>query len=111
MRSITGIKNYLTACTAFEQEHEALAFLTKIIMDKDEEPTIVTDDEASVQSQELDQPSNGEEQDQTTDTKETELTQMRDKPIEVTFEEDTDVREEYPVYTSDKQEYMHWHYK
>jgi hypothetical protein len=36
---------------------------------------------------------------------------MRDKPIEVTFEEDTDVREEYPVYTSDKQEYMHWHYK
>jgi hypothetical protein len=26
---------------------------------------------------------------------------MREKPIEVTFEEYTDVREEYPVYASD----------
>jgi hypothetical protein len=35
------------------------------------------------------------------------MIQMREKPIEVTFEEDTDVREEYPVYDNDKQEYMH----
>jgi hypothetical protein len=36
---------------------------------------------------------------------------MREKPVVVTFEEDTGVREKYPVYASDKQEYMHWHYK
>jgi hypothetical protein len=34
---------------------------------------------------------------------------MREKPIEVTFKENTVVREEYPVYASDNQEYMHWH--
>jgi hypothetical protein len=106
MQSITGIKNYLTACTAFEQEHETLAFPASIDMDKDEEPAIVTDDEASIQSQEWNQPSNEEEQEQDND-----LTQMREKPIEVTFEEDTDVREGYPVYASDKQDYMHWHRK
>jgi hypothetical protein len=61
MRSITGIKNYLTLCAAFEQEHETLAFPVTIVMDKDEKPAIVTNDEASVQSQELDPPSNGEE--------------------------------------------------
>jgi len=61
MRSITGINNYITTCTAFEQEHETLAFPATIIMDKVEEPAIVTDDGASIQSQELNQPSNEEE--------------------------------------------------
>jgi hypothetical protein len=103
MRSITGIKNYFTACTAFEQEHETLAFPVTIDMDKFEKPAIVTDDEASIQSQELNQPSNEEEKEPKHDK-----IQMREKPIEVTFEEDTDVREEYPVYDNDKQEYMHW---
>jgi hypothetical protein len=57
MRSITGIKNYLTACTAFEKEHETLAFPVTNHMDKFEKPATVTDDEASIQSQELNQPS------------------------------------------------------
>jgi hypothetical protein len=29
----------------------------------------------------------------------------------MTFDEDTHVEEEYPVYVSDKEEYIHWHYK
>jgi len=106
MRSMTGIKNYLTACTAFEQEHETIAFPVTINTNEFEEPAIVTDDEANVQSQELNQPSNDKEEEPKHDQ-----IQMREKPIEVTFEEDTDVREEYPVYDNDKQEYMHWHYK
>jgi hypothetical protein len=104
MRSITGIKTYLTTYTAFEQEHETLAFPATIVMDKDGEPAIATDDEASIQSQELNQPSNREEQEQIIDAKDNDLTQMREKPIEVTFEEYTDVREEYPVYASDRGE-------
>jgi hypothetical protein len=35
---------------------------------------------------------------------------MREEQNEMNFEEDTHVREEYPIYADDKQEYMHWHY-
>jgi len=76
MRSMTGIKNYLTACTAFEQEHETIAFPVTINMNEFEEPVIVTDDEASVQSQELNQTSNDKEEEPKHDQ-----IQMREKPI------------------------------
>ncbi len=51
MKEKTFDRNYLTACTAFEQEHETIAFPVTINTNEFEEPAIVTDDEASVQSQ------------------------------------------------------------
>jgi hypothetical protein len=45
MRSISGIKNYLTSCQAFEEINETLAFPATINMDKETEPAVVSDDE------------------------------------------------------------------
>jgi hypothetical protein len=37
MRSVTGIKNYITSCAAFDQEFDTLAYPAPISMDKSAE--------------------------------------------------------------------------
>ncbi len=51
MRSISGIKNYLTSCQAFEEMNETLAFPATINLDKETEPAVVSDDETSISGQ------------------------------------------------------------
>jgi hypothetical protein len=51
MRSISGIRNYLTSCQAFEEMNETLAFPATINMDKETQPAEVSDDETSISGQ------------------------------------------------------------
>jgi len=51
MRSISGIRNYLNACLAFEEINETLAFPATISMDKETGPAVVFDTETSIQNQ------------------------------------------------------------
>jgi hypothetical protein len=113
MRSISGIKNYLTSCQAFEEINETLAFPATINMDKETEPAVVCDDETSIQGQIRD---NKNVQEQVIVYQEPPSSvqiegQMREEPKEVIFEDDHKVAEEEPVYADDKQKYMHWHYR
>jgi hypothetical protein len=113
MRSISGIKNYLTSCQAFEEINETLAFPATINMDKETEPAVVCDDETSIQGQIRD---NKNVQEQVIVNQEPPSSvqiegQMREEPKEVIFEDDHKVAEEEPVYADDKQKYMHWHYR
>jgi hypothetical protein len=77
-------------------------------MDKETEPAVVSDDEASIQEQvtvNQEPPSNDASEEKKNEE------QMREEPKEITFVDDTQVDEEQPEYADDKQEYMHWHYK
>jgi len=103
MRSVTGINTYLTSCTAYDQLYSVLAYPATISLEKESEPALITDDEASTQTpdfspQDTQEPNTNDEQ-------------MREEPKGIIYDEDTHVREEYPVYATDNQEYMHWHYK
>jgi len=51
MRSISGIRNYLTSCRAFEEINETLAFPATISMDEETRPAVVSDGETSIQNQ------------------------------------------------------------
>jgi hypothetical protein len=98
MRSVAGIKNYSTSCQAFEQIYETLAFPETINMDKEAEPTVVSDDEADIQEQVIvakELPSNDTSEEQKDEE------QMREEPKEIKFEDDTQVDEEQPVYADD----------
>jgi hypothetical protein len=118
MRSISGIRNYLTSCQAFEEMNETLAFPATINMDKETEPAVVSDDETSIPGQASDETNvqeqvivNQEPPPSNQIEKQDDEGQMREEPKEIIFEDDSKVDEEEPVYADDKQEYMHWHYK
>ncbi len=97
VRSVPGIKSYLTPCRALDQEHEVIAFPATIGASNDEE---------------LEATLNNEPQTPPVDTTmEQDMEQMREGLKEVTFQDDEQVDEESLVYADDKQEYMHWHYR
>jgi 23S rRNA-/tRNA-specific pseudouridylate synthase len=118
MRSISGIRNYLTSCQAFEEMNETLVFPATINMNKETEPAVISDDETSIPGQASDE-TNVQEQvivnQEPPSSNQIEIQdnegQMRGEPKEIIFEDDSKVDEEEPVYADDKQEYMHWHYK
>jgi hypothetical protein len=72
-----------------DQEFYTLAFPSTIEMEKDKEPPIITNVEASVQTTEVVQPSTTQQP----YTIEPNKQQMREEPKEVTFDEDTQVEE------------------
>jgi len=109
MRSISGIKNYLTSCQAFEEINETLAFLATINLDKETEPAVVSDDETSIQDQVSDETSVQEqvivnqEPPSSDQIEEQEgVGQMMEEPKEIIFEDDPKVDEEESVYADDK---------
>ncbi len=99
MRSVAGIKNYLTSCRAFDQQHETIAFPATTWIDKELGPT-ATHDEMS----DHDQPAM--EQNLPSISTQGQLQHMREEPREIILEYDTHVDEEQPIYANDKQEYM-----
>jgi hypothetical protein len=95
MRSISGIKNYLTSCQAFEEINETLAFQATINMDKETEPAVVSDDETSIQGQMSDETNvqeqvimNQEPPSSNQIEKQEGEGRMREEPKEVIFEDD-----------------------
>ena len=98
VRSAPGIKDYLTACQAIDQEYTTLAYPATICMDC--QVAEVTDDESSVQAPEK-----------------SDVDQMREEifkakePVPMIQDEDTTVEEDSPTYSQNTQEYMHWHYR
>ncbi len=98
MRSAPGIKEYLTACHAIDQDYTTLAYPATICMDC--QAAEITDDESSVQTPEK-----------------SDVDQMREEifkakePVPMIQDEDTTVEEDSPTYSQDTQEYMHWHYR
>jgi hypothetical protein len=98
VRSAPGIKKYLTACQAIDQEYTTLAHPATICMDC--QAAEITNDESSVQVPEK-----------------SDVDQMREKifkvkePETMIQDEDTTVEEDSPTYSQDSQEYMHWHYR
>ena len=98
VRSASGIKRYLTACQAIDQENTTLAYPATICMDC--QAAEITDDESSVQMPEK-----------------LDVDQMREEifkvkePETMILDEDTTVEEDSPTYSQDSQEYMHWHYR
>jgi len=95
MRSISGIKNYLTSCQAFEEINETLAFPATINMDKETEPAVVSDDETSIQGQMSDETNvqeqvimNQEPPSSNQIEKQEGEGRMREEPKEVIFEDD-----------------------
>jgi hypothetical protein len=118
MRSISGIRNYLTTCQAFEEMNETLAFPATINVDNETEPAVVSDDETSIPGQASNETNvqeqvkvNQEPPSSNQIEKQDDEGRMREEPKEIIFEDDSKVDEEEPVYADDKQEYMHWHYK
>jgi hypothetical protein len=104
MRSVAGIKNYLTSCRAFDQQCETIAFPATIWIDKELGPTATHDEMGDHGQPAMEQnlPSIGIQE---------QLQHMREEPTEIILEHDAHVEEEQPIYANDKQEYMHWHYK
>jgi hypothetical protein len=93
VRSVPGIKSYLTTCRALDLEHEVIAFPATIGASDDEELETTIDDGSQTPSADTTKGQNEE--------------QMREGLKEVTFQDDEQVNEESPVYADDKQEYMH----
>jgi len=86
IRSAPGIKNYLTSCEAYDHEHATLAYPA----------TINIDEEAGINQQ-------------APNDQMREPTSHEIEPL--LHDEDTSVEDEYPTYSQDSQEYMHWHYR
>ncbi len=99
VRSVPGIKSYLTTCRALDQENEVIAFPATIGTDDDTELKATLNGEPQTPSQ-VNAPMEQQH-----------VEQMREEPEEVVFTDDTQVDEESPMYADDKQEYMHWHYR
>jgi hypothetical protein len=97
VRSVPGIKSYLTTCRALDLEHEVIAFPAMMEISNDEQLEAALSNEP--QTPLIDA------------TIEQDMEQMREGLKEVTFQDDEQVEEESPVYADDKQEYMHWHYR
>jgi len=100
VRSAPGIKQYLTACRAIDQEYTTLAYPATICMDC--QAAEVTDDEASVETPKISQ-----------ETEQMREEIFKDKETEtILHDEDETVEEEdFPTYSQDSHEYMHWHYR
>jgi len=98
VRSAPGIKNYLTACQAIDQEYTTLAYPATICMDC--QAAEITDDESSVQMPEK-----------------SDVDQMRMKifkvkdPETMIQDEDITVEEDSPTCSQDSQDYMYWYYR
>jgi len=111
VRSAPGIKQYLTTCQAIDQEYTTLACPATICMDC--QKAYITDDEASVGTPEktYKEPTEGSRP-VTTDVEQTREEIFKDKEQEIILhDEDETVEEDYPTYSQDSQEYMHWHYR
>ncbi len=77
VRSAPGIKQYLTACRAIDQEYTTLAYPATICMDC--QAAEVTDDEASVETPKISQEISRKEMDGIRPVTPTEVGQMREK--------------------------------
>jgi hypothetical protein len=111
VRSATGIKQYRTTCQAMDQEYTTLAYPATICMDC--QAAEVTDDEASVGTPET----MHKEPSKRTRPVSPDKEQMREESFKdreqetILQDEDTIVEEDFPTYSQDSQEYMHWHFK
>jgi hypothetical protein len=111
VRSASGIKMYLIACQAIDQEYTTLAYLATICMDC--QAAKITDDESSVQTPKK----TDRETDEGTGSTTPDVERMREKifkdknPESMLQDEDITVEDDSPTYSQDSQEYMHWHYK
>ncbi len=92
IRSATGIKYYLTTCQEYEQSNETLAFPATIRTNDDDAEDTTSDHTPGLD--EVREPTNHT---------------GNQEPL--LYDEDTSVDDEYPTYSQDSQEYMHWHYK
>jgi len=111
VRSAPGIKQYLTTCQAIDQEYTTLAYPTTICMDC--QTAYITDEESSVGTPEK----THQEPKEGTRPVTPDVDQMREKIFKdqeqetILHDEDETVEEDYPTYSQDAQEYMHWHYR
>jgi len=109
VRSAPGMKQYLTTCQTLDQEHTTLAYPATFCMDC--QAAEITDEEASVETPNAmhKEPSKG------TRPVTPDVGQMREKIFKdkeqeaIIQDEDTIVEEDFPTYSQDSQEYMHWH--
>jgi hypothetical protein len=116
VRSASGIKKYLTVCQAMDQEYTTLAYPATICMDC--QAAEITDDEASVETPRISQEITEKEIERRRPVTPTEVEQMREEIFKskeagaILLDEDETVEEEdFPTYSQDSQEYMHWHYR
>jgi hypothetical protein len=111
VRSASGIKQYLTTCQALDQEYTTLAYPATICMDC--QTAYITGDESSIGTPEK----TYKEPKEVTRPVTPDVEQMReeifkDKEQETILQdEDVTVEEDYPTYSQDSQEYIHWHYR
>jgi hypothetical protein len=115
VRSAPGIKQYLTSCQAIDQELTTLEYPATICVDC--QAAEVTDDEASVGEPKVSQDKPEKTMDGVKPVTPTEIEQMREEifkdkePETILQVDDITIEEDFPTYTQDSQEYMHWHYK
>jgi len=115
VRSAPGIKQYLTACQAIDQEYTTLAYPATICMDC--RAAEVTDDEASLETPKISQETLKKKMEGIRPVTPTEVEQMReeifkDKESEpISYDKEETEEEDFPTYAQDSQEYMHWHYR
>jgi hypothetical protein len=115
VRSSSGITQYLTSCQAIDEEFTTLAYPATICMDC--KIAEVTDDEASVEAPKVSQEKSEKEMDGVRPVMPTEVEQMReeifkDKETEsILHDDDKTEEEDFPTFSQDSQEYMHWHYR
>jgi hypothetical protein len=111
VRSAPGIKQYLTTCQAIDQEYNTLAYPATICMDC--QTAYITDEESSVGTPEK----THQEPKEGTRPVTPDVDQMREEIFKdqeqetILNDEDETVEEDYPTYSQDAQEYMHWHYR
>jgi hypothetical protein len=111
VRSAPGIKQYLTTYQAIDQKNTTLAYPATICMDY--QAAEITDDESSENPPETiyKKPSK-EIRPVSPDVEQLRQEIFKDKEQETILQdEDTEVEEDFPTYSQDSQEYMHWHYK
>jgi len=111
VRSTPGIKQYLTTCQAMDQEYTTLAYPATLCMDC--QTAEITDDEASIEKPEImhKEPKKGTRP-VTPDVEQMREEIFKDKDQKTILQdENTIVEEDFPTYSQDSQEYMHWHYK
>jgi len=114
VRSAPGIKQYFTSCQAIDQEFTTLAYPPTICMDC--QAAEVTNDEASVEAPKIPQNKPEKTMNGVRPVMSTEIEQMREKilkgkePATILHDDDVTVEEDFPTYSQDSQECMHWHF-
>jgi len=115
VRSAPGIKQYLTACQAIDQEYTTLSYPATICMDC--QAAEMTDDETSVETSKITQGTLKKEMDGIRPATPTEEEQMREEIFKdgesepISYDEEGTEEGDFPTYAQDSQEYMHWHYR